>query len=90
MYFFVRRQNLDDGAADRREICLTVEQRPGSVSSPFGGSPNAGSKKGFGWTIFGLSDTDFYHSTANISKTVSRSVINQDLTSARWKLSQNV
>ena len=31
-------------------------------------------KKGFGWTIFGLSDTDFYHLPANISKTLSHSV----------------
>jgi len=46
------------------------------------GSPNAGSKKGFGWTIFGLSDTDFYQ--------VAVLCVNWSLTLARWELSKNV
>ena len=38
------------------------------------GSPNAESKRGSGGPFFGLADTDFCHLTANVSKTVSRSV----------------
>ena len=55
------------------------------------GSLNAGST-GLGWTIFGLSETDFCHWTANISKTVSRSITChlELITSARTKLSKKM
>jgi len=62
------------------KVCTVVELCPRtSLLLPFGGDIFTdlqmwGVKKGFGWTIVGLSDTDFCHLTANISKTVSRSV----------------
>ena len=52
-------------------------------SPPFGGDifikcgvylSNVGSIKGFRWTIFGLSDTNFSHLSANTLKTVSCSI----------------
>ena len=60
------------------KFCMMVELRPGRVFSPFGGDNFRGlqmrGQNGFGWTLFSLSDTDFCHFTANISKTVTRSV----------------
>jgi len=41
------------------------------------GVTKCGVKEELGWTIFGLSDTDFCHLTANVSKTVSRNVTRQ-------------
>ena len=55
----------------------TAELSPGQIHfwwRYLQGYLNAGSGKGLGWTIFGLSDSDFCHLTASISKTVRRSV----------------
>ena len=61
------------------KVCRMVQLQSQNELLPFwwrylSGSPNAGSRKGLGWIIFGLSDTDFCRLTANISKTVSRRV----------------
>ena len=60
------------------KVSTMVELRPGRVFSQFSGDISRGlqmlCQKGFWWTIFGLSDTDFCHFTVNISKMVSRSV----------------
>jgi len=54
------------------------------------GASKYGVKKGTRLTIFGLSNTDFSHLTANVSKRVSRSVIHVtcELTSAQQDLSK--
>ena len=80
LHFLYGSRYVGDGDTDQRESLHSgraVSQN--ELASPFWwrylyGSPNVGVKKGFGWTIVGLSDTDFCHLTANISKTVSRSV----------------
>jgi len=58
-----------------------VELCPGHGFSPFCGDSIRGLeiqvKKGLLMAIFGLSDSDFCHLTANISKTISRSVTYQ-------------
>ena len=45
------------------KVCVTVDLSSGQVFSTFGGGIFRGHQmrdiKGFGWTIFGLSDTDF-------------------------------
>ena len=66
---------LGDGAADRLVSLLDCK----AASFPLLVAISLGIakcvvKKGFGWSIFGLSGTHFCHLTANISKTVSRSV----------------
>ena len=62
------------------KVGMMVELCPRTVFSPFGGDivgdHQMRVKKG-ARLIFGLSDTDFCHLTANISKTVSRSVRRQ-------------
>ena len=59
------------------KVSRMIELRPGNVFFPFLvaislGITNAGSSWAR-WAIFGLSDTDFYHFTANVLKTVIRS-----------------
>ena len=85
---------LGVGATSPREILHdgTAMFRTGLLPFWWHVSLNAGSRKGLGWTIFGLSDTDYCHLTANISKTVSRKAlhIKWGITPARLELSKNV
>jgi len=61
-----RRESLQDGSAVSQNELLPFS------GGMFWGSPNAGSRKGLGLAMFGISDTNFCHLTANISKTVSQ------------------
>ena len=57
---------LGDGETDRREIFHDCRAVSRTMLLPYWwrylqGSPNVGVKNGFGWTIFGLSDTGYGH-----------------------------
>ena len=78
-------------------FCTMVQLSSGHIFSPLAaisfGVTKCRVKKGARMDHFGLSDTDFCHLTANISKMVSWSVnlcFNQSLTSAQRELSKNV
>ena len=66
---------LSSGATD----CHEIWHNNRTMSTPlfFQWLPNVGSRKGVGWTIFGLSDTHFPHLTVNIFRTVTRSITHQ-------------
>jgi len=58
-------RHLGDGATGRREFCTMLELYAGHSFSPIAGNIfrclHMWAQKGFGWTMFCLSDTHFCH-----------------------------